>query len=323
MNLTCRAGEKADFAGVYRALFLFYQNDGEMRASAEAEWNSLMSQQDVLCMVVEDTEKPVETRILGCTQTVFVSDAFVHHVKTTPHPYAIQQACSSLPDGSWPLLTHDQVRAANSGKGLNAFTVCFGWDSSLPLDVQQQVRACMDEKYVLFYGGYQFKEVLFWGTGEFAREGLPRAGFLLRNDYAAFFKARGEQPEAQDRPYLHGITREEAFQRMGALVTRIFAYTAPRFHFKPAEQELLLLAQAGLSDEEIALRLNLSRDAIKKRWGSIYDWVEEQMPSLLPRTEGSGRGQEKRRILLRYLGDHIEEMRPITPRKSRQGSGSA
>lgn len=323
MNLTFRAGEKADFARVYRALFSHFQNDESVRAAAEADWNILMSNQDVLCMIVKDTEKPVETRILGCVQTVFVSDAFVQQVKTMPHPCAVQLACAPLPDGSWPLLTRDQVRAANSGKGLNAFTVCFGWDGRLPQEEQQQVRDYMDEKYTLFYRGYQFKELLFWGTGEFAREGLPRAGFLLRNDYAAFFKACGEQREPAEHPYLFGITREEARQRMGALVTRLFAHTPPRFHFKPAEQELLLLAQAGFSDEEIALRLSLGRDAIKKRWGGIYEWVEEQMPSLLPKAEGSVRGQEKRRILLHYLSDHSEEMRPLTPRKSRQGAGSA
>ena len=168
----------------------------------------------------------------------------------------------------------------------------------------------------------QFKELLFGAMGDFARNGLERAGYIVRNRYEAYVNSQPVKLRADQHPYLLGVTREEAHQHEGTLVNLIFAYTLARFFFTPIEQELLAQAQNGLSDEEIALRLAISHDAVKKRWATLYSRVAEQTPALLPQTDGPTRGMEKRRTLLHYLVEHPEELRFITPRKSRQGAGS-
>ena len=316
MNLTYRKAEKWDFNGMYRALFPTFEQDAGMRNIIETEWNVVFANPAMLCMIVEDIEKPIETRIVGCAQTVFVSDGFLRLAKSGISPYAIQRLGEPLPDGSQPMLMLEQVRIANSGEGLNAFTTRWGWADALPdAGDRRRIRDYMDQKYPLFYRGYNFKEILIEATGDWPCKALEMGGYKIRTDYAAYYKAQGEPPAPDKHAYLMGLTRQEAHRDEGSYASRVFVYTPPVFHFKPNEQELLELALQSLSDDEIALRLSLSKDAVKKRWAALYEWVSAKMPALLPVNDGEGRGPEKRRLLLNYLREHPEELRPILPRR--------
>ena len=95
-------------------------------------------------------------------------------------------------------------------------------------------------------------------------------------------------------------------------MSRNFVYTPPRIFFDRRDQEVLQLALSGAPDEEIANNLGVGQPAIAKRWLRIYDRVGRRLPNLLPATPGGKRGAEKRRLLLRYLQDHLEELRPTT-----------
>ena len=97
MKLVSRQAEMRDFAGVYRALFPQQQNDLGLRNTVETEWNVIVANPTTLCMVVEDTEKPVPTRIVGCAQTALVTDAFVKLARAGIAPYAIQRLTTLLP----------------------------------------------------------------------------------------------------------------------------------------------------------------------------------------------------------------------------------
>ena len=95
----------------------------------------------------------------------------------------------------------------------------------------------------------------------------------------------------------------------------IFAYKPPRFYFKPTEQELLLHALIGETDEELAQILCLSPNTLKKRWQSIYARVEAVAPEIFGVTAIRGtearRGTEKRRNVMEYIRHHLEEVRPV------------
>jgi len=84
----------------------------------------------------------------------------------------------------------------------------------------------------------------------------------------------------------------------------------PRFQFSRGEQSLLELSMLDIPDDAIANRLNVSMDAIKKRWRSIYMKLDLADPGLLADAD-SGTGQ--RRALLSYLRMHLEEIRPYSP----------
>jgi DNA-binding CsgD family transcriptional regulator len=97
-------------------------------------------------------------------------------------------------------------------------------------------------------------------------------------------------------------------------VSAVFTYLPPRFRFTAGEQRMLLRAIDGLTDEEIAGTLDVSRDAVKQTWRSIYDHVIQVMPDLVDRgyvvTGEGARGHEKRRRIVAYVRDNAQELRP-------------
>ena len=145
------------------------------------------------------------------------------------------------------------------------------------------------------------------------------AGFRILTNYASFLEQEELTGLATDlRPFLMGISRAEASRQAGSYAYAMFLHSAPRLGLTPAEKLLLEHALLGNTDEAIAQSLCLALTTIKTRWKMIYVRVEERLPELLPSEETysnsgstgrSKRGNEKRRHLLNYLRDHMEELR--------------
>ena len=101
----------------------------------------------------------------------------------------------------------------------------------------------------------------------------------------------------------------------GGNIASLFVYTAPRFYFSRSERVLLQHALMGETCEQLAASLSISPWTVKKRWHAIYDRVTDVDPELLPPSiaygaHASSRGAERRRHLLNYLRQHLEELRP-------------
>jgi DNA-binding CsgD family transcriptional regulator len=121
-----------------------------------------------------------------------------------------------------------------------------------------------------------------------------------------------------------------ANQRRGACASRrnigsLFVYTAPRFHFSRSERVLLQHALMGETCEQLAASLSLSPWTVKKRWHAICDRVAAVDGELLPPpiaygAHASSRGAERRRHLLNYLRQHLEELRPYKPPRRPRGT---
>jgi hypothetical protein len=86
---------------------------------------------------------------------------------------------------------------------------------------------------------------------------------------------------------------------------------------------LLIAELEGKSgtDTELASALGISVSVVKKTWLSIYQRAGCLLPEpILTNTslyDGAGkpegeRGKEKRRMLLAYVRDHLEELRPYS-----------
>jgi hypothetical protein len=319
VNLTSRVAVAADFSAIYPVLFrepFLSRNPSippDFHEAVEHEWHTTMRCPTTLAMLVLDEDRPEGQRIVGIGQAVFVSDAFVAWARSgLMGPWVNARVTQPMPDGSWPLLDLTQVRAANSGDGLNVLLA--HWATSLlPTDEVHLVRAYMGRESLRFYRGYNFKEMLVETLGDEARRRALSSGLFLRSDYSAHYQTHPPLPSPERRPYLLGVTRDEALADEGSLISHVFVYAPPRLFFKPHEQEMLLLALEHAADERIAEALDLTVGAVKRRWLAIYRRVEDVLPGLLPGSndEVSARGPEKRRILLRYLVDHLEELRPI------------
>jgi DNA-binding CsgD family transcriptional regulator len=118
----------------------------------------------------------------------------------------------------------------------------------------------------------------------------------------------------------------EALAHPGTNVAGLFIYTAPRFHFSRSQRALLQHALMGETCERVAASLSLSPWTVKKRWRAIYERVMDVDNELLPPpiaygVHVSSRGEERRRHLLNYLRQHLEELRPYESRPQRRRMG--
>ena len=143
------------------------------------------------------------------------------------------------------------------------------------------------------------------------------AGTHLRRDYSNYFRKHGVRvPKSPRRPWLVGLTKEEAFAHPGSNIAGLFIYTVPRFHFCRSQRLLLKHALMGETCGKMATSLSISPWTVKKRWQAIYERVTDVDSELLPPliahgVHASSRGAERRRHLLNYLRQHLEELRPF------------
>jgi hypothetical protein len=125
------------------------------------------------------------------------------------------------------------------------------------------------------------------------------------------FPMRRHGPSDSGPPCLYGVTREDGSRVPGSLAYLFFDYRPPLLYCSAAQRDLLALALAGHSDAAIAAQRGLGVDAIKQRWRGLFAAAERRAPGLLPRAVADGRrGPEKRSLLLEYVREHPEELRP-------------
>lgn len=105
----------------------------------------------------------------------------------------------------------------------------------------------------------------------------------------------------------------------GSILAPLFSARTPQLALRITDQELLRAALAGAPDTELANHLGITLAAVKRRWEDIYRAVAA---SNLPITaacqaksaEGK-RGAQKRHLVLEYLRQHKEELRPFSHKR--------
>jgi hypothetical protein len=197
--------------------------------------------------------------------------------------------------------------------------MCFGgweYDGLSPVQITA-AREKQVEAFHLTHSGYRIKEFLAEVIGEEALEWIVDSGAHIRCDYSCYFQEHYSRRRVRSRrPWLVGLTKEEAFAHPGSHLSSLFVYTHPRFGFNRSQQLLLHHSLMGETSAELAAFLSISPWTVKKRWQAIYQRVEETDPELLPPAIANSlgvrsRGAERRRPLLCYLRQHPEELRPL------------
>jgi DNA-binding CsgD family transcriptional regulator len=329
INLMARKGNARDFANCYalhESLRLPYAETS--RCILPEMWRTLLSNGAMQLFLVEDRAKPVGSRVVSFSTIVFVTDEFCSEARLTLPPYLGVELARRYLSHQLPVLNREQVARDNAGDGLNV-VMCFdGWakDGFSPEQLLA-IHEKQSEAFHLALSGHHVKEFLAEPVGEETSQWMLDAGARLRRDYSSYFrKNRLPEPESPQRSCLVGLTKEEAFAHPGSNVAGLFIYTAPRFHFSRSQRVLLQHALIGETCEKLATSLSLSPWTVKKRWHSIYERVTDVDSGLLPPiaygAHGSSRGAERRRHLLNYLRQHLEELRPYKPLPPPQRRGT-
>jgi hypothetical protein len=198
-----------------------------------------------------------------------------------------------------PLLSPKEVAEENARGELHLMTF-FGNVNVINLSNPEQADfyRTSNEGFRFFIFGYSLRSIWFEVRPPHHVEELRQQGMRVDRQIAL----------AGDRTAtLMRLTREDALANPYARFSAYFFPPKPRFAFSLREQRLIEYALLEASDADAASELNLSEDAIKKRWRSIYAKVEDIDPHLLL---GVTSGTARRRTLLHYLRQHLEELRP-------------
>ena len=281
-----------------------------------------------LCLV-EDRAKSVGLRVVSFNAIVFVTDEFCTEARSTLPPYLGIELARRYVSRHLPVLNRRQIARANAGDGLNVLLSFEGWitDGLSPEEVLA-VQERQSEALHFALGGYRLKEFLAEMIGEETSQWMLDGGARLRRDYSKYFQKNAVlEPECRRRPFLVGLTKEEALAHPGSNLARLFIYRPPRFQFSRSQRVILRHALRGETCEAVAASLSISPWTVKKRWHTIYERVADVDSALLPPPIAAGtraisRGVERRRRLLNYLRQHPEELRAFAPLPRRRATSA-
>jgi DNA-binding CsgD family transcriptional regulator len=262
-------------------------------------------------VVLEDADLPPDQRALAMLGTVFVADEFFDHAKLSATPYVVRRMVEYALAGRTAILSDDDLAVKNATDGLVLYVAYLAWQAQGHGTVRvETLRSFLVNSYADRFQGNNVRWIVGETAGAYIRTVALRTGCEIINDYPEW-----EEPTAlhgQDlRPCLVGVNRDGGMTIENYWFHRMFTYMTPRFGFTDSQRQVLLLARDGLTDVEVAADLQISTDAVKKRWVGIYDRVDSVLPGLLPESPPGGRGAEKRRALLMHLRDCPEELRPF------------
>lgn len=273
--------------------------------------------------VVLEVVEPDQVKMFGIGAIAFLTDDFVATAKTAPFFWLGPTIIQRLLKGESPVLSDRELLHASAGDGLTVFAWPLGFRNEylkFPEVVNYLMYSFMEE-----IRGYKLREYLGQTTDvEGARVSLHSGALLLtsRGTYTEL-PPHGVQELLFD-PHLLVITRESALRRVGAWSSSIFIYNEPKIGFSRSEQRLLEAALRGLTDNELAYELEVSLSAVKKTWRSVHSRIENSGTGILPpvpadRVESSDRGKGKKHLIINYIREHPEELRPVSMKLLRQG----
>ena len=274
------------------------------RTTALRVWKDFLSSQSFLANVIESERPLAGHSIVACGMGVFVSAAFADREIRTPRPGLNSRIIAGTAAGEPVVLSREEIAAGNAAKGVDFVNMYGTWrDGIMNADQLAEVHALLGTSFVEHFAGYRFNRVMKEVIGD-SQIALALA--------TGTYRLVAEFQESESA--LAVVTRESALAAPYSLAARVYRYKRPLLRLRPSEQELLAVALTGKTDAELSAELGLSIEAVKKRWMSIFDRVDEFKPEMLAKTDADndGRGPQKRHRVVAYVRAHPEELRPFS-----------
>lgn len=309
-----RRARRADLARCAELLPTSFRASAEILGQILPLWCRLLASDGHTFTIIEDVELPYPANIEGFGLSVFVTDRFFNDFCAAPRPYLAAHFYESMLAGQTVVMSAEQVRRANASTGLNIVVLHFGLSNEdLSDERTAQVLLAGSAAFYFFHSGYRINALANEVYGAQRSEYMERGGFRRVRDFQRESPADFEGMLPQHYPYLVLLRREWVQPAVIDPMSQLFLPRSPRIGFSNSERRVLEGALLNEPDIELAERLGVSIDTIKKTWRNIYDRARRRIPNLIPSgdPEPTGsRGQEKRRHLLEYVRMHLEELRP-------------
>jgi hypothetical protein len=289
-------------------------------------WRCLLKWRAFTAFTIE-SESPISGhRIVGFGAGVFVSQAFLDEEIADPRPGLNARIIASLAEGQPVVLSPRELKRANTIAGVNiVFLSAAVRADVLDPDQVQQVQTQLSLACLLTYRGYRIHRV--------AREATDAADIAYMRSHGVYgticgfeeFRRRNPTTAWSPDRALMVSTREDALARPGSVPAILYSYSEPILGLSDPLRELLEAAVHGLTDEQLAESLSLKLPTVKKRWAAAFEHVARVRPELLGTTDDPDRhtrGRQKRHLLLDYVREHPEELRPFLSSPARSGSAA-
>lgn len=285
-------------------------------ATFDPHWESLwqrLLEKNLLCNFIV-WEAALDTAPLSFAMSVIVHDRFVAQLKEQGAPWCANALYEELAAdrGHALLLDRRQTAQANAGDGVNIFVLHNPMRHHQLTDPRNE--ALLPLGHTAFYfahEGFYIKSVLWEVYGPEHAGFIGGGGYLQWHDYANHPAVAGV--DAERAPFLYALERDVA----GAKSYQpnhlwLFTRKRPLMRFTAKQQQQLAHALLGQSDRELQATLGISEDAVKQAWKGIVQRAAQIQPERFSREPGAGdgRGQSRRHLLLAYLRQHMEELRP-------------
>ncbi|MEZ5819021.1 MAG: hypothetical protein R3D44_18280 [Hyphomicrobiaceae bacterium] len=254
--------------------------------------------------------------IVAVGLTAFISACEIESYLAEPVPFPSLHILSRVLSGArGAFLSPREVGKGNAEGSLNQLTVYYGQTVKSPeAPLWRQMLPSSHKLHREVHGGYRLRRLLQdeWTENEPV---FSHAGYrVLRRFPAGTPSPLGLGPLRAPRS-LVGLTAAEAAEQLpGTTASFLFEYRKPRLGLTSAERRLLWHALTHDTDTDLTRALNLSLNTIKTTWRRIYDRFESRLPFVIEAAQDSDvattRGAEKRRRVLAYVQDHLEELRP-------------
>ena len=158
MSIRYRPMEPKDIricAGIIARHPVYAPRYGEAIAHLGAAWQKLLGTDSFISTVFEEVQDAKST-VLGAGIAVFVTDDFVHELKTSPHFWIGPELVDRIIRGKSAILSDKELREANSSGGLNVAT----WQCGVsPEDVARgDVGNTIMAAFVKLISGFRIKE---------------------------------------------------------------------------------------------------------------------------------------------------------------------
>jgi hypothetical protein len=255
----------------------------------------LLARERILLCPLDDVETG---QMVGMGGSGFLHPDFLEAALASPGGLT-DAAFTAEAEGRPAFLNRKQVADANRAADLRLLNF-FGTPRGIDVNHSGslEVLGSFTEAWNFYHRGFALRELWMESAIPFMIEAMSRMGLRV-------YRERTLPNGAPSK--LSVMTREEALKSTPAWPGSAMISPHPRFGFTAVEQQLLELALLDHSDRDAAAALNLSTEAIKKRWRSIYQKVSQIEAAFLP-PELNGSGQ--RRALLQNLRGNLQELRP-------------
>lgn len=269
-------------------------------------------------VVWEDLRTPHGPRIEAVGTSHFVRDEVYDTLMQTPRPYLMDRLYGMVLDGHQPFLDQRETAHANAGEGLSLLMPLYlQREHDLTHPDSQRLMPLGPAAWYFCHAGYNVRRLLGEVYGRPGGAYMSAGGFRL----AHVFDAPQDLPPGlppDSEPHQHVLDRKDLPPgAINPLSLWLLHAQAPSLGLSPSLQTVAVYALQGDTDRAIAARLGISADAVKQAWRGILRAVSQHLPDLGGEAAGAGmgdgtpvRGAEHRRIVIEYLRQHMEELRP-------------